>query len=629
MKLGLLWYDADKRVSPQARLAEAATRFAERFGRRANCCHVNPTQMFDDPAITVVADASVLKDHFWVGRDEALEPARPRRSRKAAPRPVQPEAVLNTPDVVQSASDAMPAEVEAATAPRPADETTAAEVPTESPTDSVGVGPEIGPVAVVAVEPAPPVLASPHDEMPAVSRSLARSRRRSPAGATSAQPRVEDASRPVAPDAAHARPRRRASSAVVPVSTEASQEAVAPASTPARSRRRSATVTTEPIVTPEQGVATPPLAAPVEPPTRSRRRAAATAGAEPPASVALSAPTQVEAAPAGRKRRAAAVAVTPTKEMAPTPAPADPPPSPEVQPARARRRATAPAATPPVVDSPAPTPTARLSELAPSTLATATGRKARRVQQAQVDPAPAPPAPVPARARARKGLGAAAAPAPTSADQTAQVPAKASTSTSRAAATTAAAESASSPKGTGSARKARSRRPASRQEVAERPTDLAPVRRHGSTAAGAFTSSPADVEASPEPAVRPTTTRRRGVKPPAARPAPAPIRPTSTTTEPASSARSVRSPATPVTASQKTHKREPKPTAGSSPSRRATSDARSTRTARAASQLTPGDGDSRTSEQPVPVSRSRRGGISEASRSHRAPAPRAGRPLAS
>ena len=54
MKLGLLWYDADQRVSPQARLAEAATRFAERFGRPANCCHVNPEELFADPAISVV-----------------------------------------------------------------------------------------------------------------------------------------------------------------------------------------------------------------------------------------------------------------------------------------------------------------------------------------------------------------------------------------------------------------------------------------------------------------------------------------------------------------------------------------------------------------------------------------------
>src|SRR4051812_6185949 len=105
MKLGLLWYDADQRVTLQERLAEAAARFAERFGRPANCCHVHPEQVFADPAILVIADASVLKHHFWVGRDEALEPARPRRGRKAAPKAERPETEVPVPAFVQSATD--------------------------------------------------------------------------------------------------------------------------------------------------------------------------------------------------------------------------------------------------------------------------------------------------------------------------------------------------------------------------------------------------------------------------------------------------------------------------------------------------------------------------------------------
>jgi hypothetical protein len=94
MKLGLLWYDADRRLSPQERLAEAASRFAARFGRPANCCHVHPEQVFADPAIVVRPDPSILKHHFWVGRDEALEPARSRRpaggpSEPRCPRPLK------------------------------------------------------------------------------------------------------------------------------------------------------------------------------------------------------------------------------------------------------------------------------------------------------------------------------------------------------------------------------------------------------------------------------------------------------------------------------------------------------------------------------------------------------------
>ncbi|MGE3273248.1 MAG: hypothetical protein AB7P40_31235, partial [Chloroflexota bacterium] len=84
MKFGLLWYDADRRLSPQARLAKGASRYEERFRRPANCCHVNPEQVFTDPAITVVADPAILKHHFWIGRDDALEPARPGRRRRTA-----------------------------------------------------------------------------------------------------------------------------------------------------------------------------------------------------------------------------------------------------------------------------------------------------------------------------------------------------------------------------------------------------------------------------------------------------------------------------------------------------------------------------------------------------------------
>jgi hypothetical protein len=75
MEQGLLWFDASARVSPQAKLAEAAARFAERFGRPANCCHVHPTEAFDAPGFAIVPNPSVLPHHLWVGRDEAFAAA--------------------------------------------------------------------------------------------------------------------------------------------------------------------------------------------------------------------------------------------------------------------------------------------------------------------------------------------------------------------------------------------------------------------------------------------------------------------------------------------------------------------------------------------------------------------------
>jgi hypothetical protein len=79
MNEGLLWYDASAKLTPQQKLAEAAARFAERFGQRANCCHVHPSELFADPAFTIVPDAAVLPHHLWVGRDESLVVRRPRR----------------------------------------------------------------------------------------------------------------------------------------------------------------------------------------------------------------------------------------------------------------------------------------------------------------------------------------------------------------------------------------------------------------------------------------------------------------------------------------------------------------------------------------------------------------------
>jgi hypothetical protein len=126
MKLGLLWYDADTRLSPQDRLAEAAARFAEKFRRPPNCCHVHPAELFVDPVITVVADPTILKHHFWVGRDEAYEPVRRRRGSKQ-PVPSEPRqdgartVTELPPPSLPSASVAVaePPAVAAKAAPRP------------------------------------------------------------------------------------------------------------------------------------------------------------------------------------------------------------------------------------------------------------------------------------------------------------------------------------------------------------------------------------------------------------------------------------------------------------------------------------------------------------------------------
>ena len=76
MREGLLWYDGDKRRSPQDKLDLAAARYAERFGRQPDTCHVHPAELFEHPALRVLADPAVLRGHFWIGEHEELAAAR-------------------------------------------------------------------------------------------------------------------------------------------------------------------------------------------------------------------------------------------------------------------------------------------------------------------------------------------------------------------------------------------------------------------------------------------------------------------------------------------------------------------------------------------------------------------------
>src|SRR3989442_14078802 len=105
MKLGLLWYDADPRLTPKARLADAAGRYVERFGKPVNCCHVNPAEQFDEAGILIVADPSVRRHHIWVGRDESLEPT-PRRRRSR--RPDESAVAVAAPEVMPAVALAEP-----------------------------------------------------------------------------------------------------------------------------------------------------------------------------------------------------------------------------------------------------------------------------------------------------------------------------------------------------------------------------------------------------------------------------------------------------------------------------------------------------------------------------------------
>ena len=80
MEVGLLWFDNDPKVGLEEKIRRAAVRYAEKFGRPANLCVLNPATLGCRPAtadglevlldgrtIKVLAARQVLPHHFWVG----------------------------------------------------------------------------------------------------------------------------------------------------------------------------------------------------------------------------------------------------------------------------------------------------------------------------------------------------------------------------------------------------------------------------------------------------------------------------------------------------------------------------------------------------------------------------------
>jgi hypothetical protein len=84
MREGLLWYDPDPRRPAADKIEDAARRFRERFGRAPNCCHLHPDEGVGKSSVHVVADARILRHHYWIGVDDTL-PA-PRVARRPAAR---------------------------------------------------------------------------------------------------------------------------------------------------------------------------------------------------------------------------------------------------------------------------------------------------------------------------------------------------------------------------------------------------------------------------------------------------------------------------------------------------------------------------------------------------------------
>ncbi len=76
MKVGLLWYDDDPGRDLAEKIGRAARRYRQKFGASPNVCYVHPSALSDNGKVQKVGEVrvsskpSVLRHHFWVGREE-------------------------------------------------------------------------------------------------------------------------------------------------------------------------------------------------------------------------------------------------------------------------------------------------------------------------------------------------------------------------------------------------------------------------------------------------------------------------------------------------------------------------------------------------------------------------------
>lgn len=82
MNEGLLWYDDDPGRDLAEKIGRAARRYRQKFGTSPDVCYVHPSALGGNGKVRKVGEVSVaplpsvLRHHFWVGREEK------RRTRK-------------------------------------------------------------------------------------------------------------------------------------------------------------------------------------------------------------------------------------------------------------------------------------------------------------------------------------------------------------------------------------------------------------------------------------------------------------------------------------------------------------------------------------------------------------------
>ena len=76
MKEGLLWYDDNPGRNLAEKIEPAARRYRQKFGAAPEICYVHPSTLGGNGKVKQVAGMrvaslpSVLRHHFWLGREE-------------------------------------------------------------------------------------------------------------------------------------------------------------------------------------------------------------------------------------------------------------------------------------------------------------------------------------------------------------------------------------------------------------------------------------------------------------------------------------------------------------------------------------------------------------------------------
>jgi hypothetical protein len=74
MKIGMMWFDNDPKISLTEKIARAIDYYQKKYNMLATHIWVNPGTLGGNivniPTITLVTSQSILPNHFWIGTED-------------------------------------------------------------------------------------------------------------------------------------------------------------------------------------------------------------------------------------------------------------------------------------------------------------------------------------------------------------------------------------------------------------------------------------------------------------------------------------------------------------------------------------------------------------------------------